>query len=114
MKAMFQLLEESPEIKDGSIAKSLNLIGGCIEFRDVHFGYLQDQKILDGVSFVVPAGRSVAIVGTSGSGKSTILILLFRFFNADYGAKMNFFPIPSARNKWSCFKNLLKNLFRMS
>ncbi|KAG0501201.1 hypothetical protein HPP92_001273 [Vanilla planifolia] len=86
MKAMFQLLEESPEIKDGSIAKSLNLTGGCIEFRDVHFGYLQDRKILDGVSFVIPAGRSVAIVGTSGSGKSTILRLLFRFFNADSGA----------------------------
>ncbi|KAG0496739.1 hypothetical protein HPP92_001430 [Vanilla planifolia] len=48
--------------------------------------YLQDRKILDGVSFVVPAGRSVAIVGTSGSGKSTILRLLFRFFNADSGA----------------------------
>ncbi|KAG0449359.1 hypothetical protein HPP92_027399 [Vanilla planifolia] len=52
--------------------------------------YLQDQKILDGVSFVVPAGRSVAIVGTSGSGKSTILRLLFRFFNTDSGA-VNFF-----------------------
>ncbi|KAG0465371.1 hypothetical protein HPP92_019535 [Vanilla planifolia] len=71
-----KIFKESLEIKDGSIAKSLNLIRG----------YLQDQKILDGVSFVVPAGRSVAIVGTSGSGKSTIFRLLFRFFNADSGA----------------------------
>ncbi|KAG0463926.1 hypothetical protein HPP92_019995 [Vanilla planifolia] len=86
MKAMFQSFEESPEIKDGSVAKSLNLIGGCIEFRDVHFGYLRDRKILDGVSFVVPTRRSVAIVGTSESGKWTILRLLFRFFNADSGA----------------------------
>ncbi|PKU76101.1 ABC transporter B family member 25, mitochondrial [Dendrobium catenatum] len=86
MKSMFQLLEERPEIKDESNAKILNLAGGCIEFRDVHFGYLQERKILDGVSFLVPAGRSVAIVGTSGSGKSTILRLLYRFFNPDSGS----------------------------
>ncbi|KAH0470441.1 hypothetical protein IEQ34_000164 [Dendrobium chrysotoxum] len=85
MKSMFQLLEERPEIKDENNAKILNLAGGCIEFRDVHFGYLQERKILDGVSFLVPAGRSVAIVGTSGSGKSTILRLLYRFFNPDSG-----------------------------
>lgn len=85
MKAMFQLLEERPEITDRDNAKPLNLAGGCIEFRDVHFGYLQERKILDGVSFVVPAGRSVAIVGTSGSGKSTILRLLYRFFTPDSG-----------------------------
>ncbi|KAK8928320.1 hypothetical protein KSP39_PZI017634 [Platanthera zijinensis] len=85
MKAMFQLLEERPEITDRDNAKPLNFAGGCIEFRDVHFGYLEERKILDGVSFVVPAGRSVAIVGTSGSGKSTILRLLYRFFTPDAG-----------------------------
>lgn len=47
--------------------------------------YLTERKILDGISFVVPAGKSVAIVGTSGSGKSTILRLLFRFFDAQCG-----------------------------
>lgn len=85
MKAMFQLLEEKPEIKDQDKATPLKLEGGCIDFQDVHFGYLKDRKILEGVSFVVPAGRSVAIVGTSGSGKSTILRLLYRFFNPDSG-----------------------------
>lgn len=85
MKAMFQLLEERPKISDVN-AKPLKLVGGSIEFDDIHFGYLTDRKILDGASFVVPAGKSVAIVGTSGSGKSTILRLLYRFFDSDSGA----------------------------
>lgn len=86
MKSMFQLLEETPEIRDEPKAKSLKLRGGAIEFDDVHFGYLTERKILDGISFVVPAGKSVAIVGSSGSGKSTILRLLYRFFDSDSGS----------------------------
>ncbi|KAK3025838.1 hypothetical protein RJ639_041286 [Escallonia herrerae] len=85
MKSMFQLLEERAEIIDKDDAKPLKLDGGSIEFNDVHFSYLPERKILDGISFVVPAGKSVAIVGTSGSGKSTILRLLFRFFDAHSG-----------------------------
>ncbi|CAA7398266.1 unnamed protein product [Spirodela intermedia] len=85
MKSMFQLLEEKPEIRDRDDAKSLKISGGTIEFDNVHFGYLTERRILDGVSFVVSAGKSVAIVGTSGSGKSTILRLLFRFFDSDFG-----------------------------
>ncbi|KAL4587867.1 hypothetical protein LXL04_000742 [Taraxacum kok-saghyz] len=85
MKSMFQLLEERAEIRDEDDAKPLKLSGGSIEFQDVHFSYMSERKILDGISFVVPAGKSVAIVGTSGSGKSTILRMLFRFFNSDSG-----------------------------
>ncbi|KAK9121492.1 hypothetical protein Syun_019109 [Stephania yunnanensis] len=85
MRSMFQLLEERPGIKDGHDAKSLKLCGGSINFENVQFGYLTDRKILDGVSFSVPAGKSVAIVGTSGSGKSTILRLLYRFFDPQIG-----------------------------
>ncbi|KAH7677634.1 Cadmium-transporting ATPase protein [Dioscorea alata] len=84
MKAMFQLLEEKAEIRDEN-AKPLLLSGGTIEFDNVHFGYVKERKILDGVSFVVPAGKSIAIVGSSGSGKSTILRLLYRFFDSDSG-----------------------------
>ncbi|XP_021751376.1 ABC transporter B family member 25, mitochondrial-like [Chenopodium quinoa] len=85
MKSMFQLLEEKADISDKETAKPLMLKGGSIQFENVHFSYLTERKILDGISFVVPAGQSVAIVGTSGSGKSTILRLLFRFFDPHTG-----------------------------
>ncbi|KAK1321579.1 hypothetical protein QJS10_CPA03g00029 [Acorus calamus] len=85
MKSMFQLLEERPGIRDEPNASPLQLNGGSIEFDNVHFGYLTERKILDGVSFIVPPGGSVAIVGTSGSGKSTILRMLYRFFDSDSG-----------------------------
>ncbi|XVF05874.1 hypothetical protein REPUB_Repub05bG0210700 [Reevesia pubescens] len=86
MKSMFQLLEEKADISDKKDAKPLKLNGGSIMFDNVHFSYLAERKILDGISFIVPAGKSVAIVGTSGSGKSTILRLLFRFFDAHSGS----------------------------
>lgn len=86
MKSMFQLLEVRAEIRDKDEARPLKLSGGAIQFENVHFSYLTERKILDGVSFVVPAGKSVAIVGTSGSGKSTILRLIFRFFDAHLGS----------------------------
>ncbi|XP_026393855.1 ABC transporter B family member 25, mitochondrial-like [Papaver somniferum] len=86
MKSMFQLLEERAEIADAHDTKPLRLSGGSIEFDNVHFGYLTERKILDGISFTVPAGKSAAIVGTSGSGKSTILRLLYRFFDPINGA----------------------------
>jgi ATP-binding cassette subfamily B (MDR/TAP) protein 7 len=54
-----------------------------IEFDNVTFGYTEDQPILRGVSFAIPRGRKVAIVGTSGSGKSTIIRLLLRFYDPD-------------------------------
>ncbi|KAI4368934.1 hypothetical protein MLD38_017434 [Melastoma candidum] len=85
MKSMFQLLEEKADIRDHGGAKPLKLNGGKIQFNNVHFSYLPDRKILDGISFVVPAGKSIAVVGTSGSGKSTILRLLFRFFDTHSG-----------------------------
>lgn len=86
MKSMFQLLEERADIRDKDDSKPLKLNGGSIQFENVHFSYLVERKILDGISFVVPAGKSVAIVGTSGSGKSTILRLLFRFFDTHSGS----------------------------
>ncbi|XP_022859194.1 ABC transporter B family member 25, mitochondrial isoform X3 [Olea europaea var. sylvestris] len=85
MKSLFQLLEEKADIRDADGAKPLKLYGGSIQFDNVHFSYLSERKILNGISFVVPAGKSVAMVGTSGSGKSTILRLLFRFFDVHTG-----------------------------
>ncbi|PNY06771.1 ABC transporter B family member mitochondrial-like, partial [Trifolium pratense] len=68
MKSMFQLLEEKADIRDKENAKPLRFNGGRIQFENVHFSYLTERKILDGISLLVPAGKSVAIVGTSGSG----------------------------------------------
>ncbi|KAG5233593.1 STARIK family protein [Salix suchowensis] len=85
MKSLFQLLEEKADIRDKDDAKPLMLKGGGIQFDNVHFSYLAERTILDGVAFSVPAGKSVAIVGTSGSGKSTILRLLYRLFDSNSG-----------------------------
>lgn len=88
MGAMFSLLEESSQVKDrpGAIALPESHSGYDIELKDVVFGYRPDQPILQGVSMRVPAGSSCAIVGTSGSGKSTVLRLLFRFYDVQSGS----------------------------
>lgn len=86
MERMFELLGQDREVADLPDAQPLRVAGGAVEFRDVHFGYDARRPILKGVSFTIPAGRTVAVVGTSGAGKSTIARLLFRFYDADGGA----------------------------
>ncbi len=86
MEAMFRLLDVPEEVADLPGAPALKVSGGAVEFDDVFFGYDQRRPILKGVSFAVPAGHKVAIVGASGSGKSTIARLLFRFYDVSAGA----------------------------
>ncbi|WP_248310229.1 ABC transporter ATP-binding protein/permease [Bosea sp. 117] len=85
IEAMFAILARPPEIKDKPAAPVLQVAGGAVRFEDVRFSYDPDREILKGVSFEVPAGRTVAIVGPSGAGKSTISRLLFRFYDVASG-----------------------------
>jgi ATP-binding cassette subfamily B protein len=82
---MFKLLDQDPEIQDKPGAKALAVTGPVIRFEDVSFHYDPDRPILKGVSFEVPAGKTVAIVGPTGAGKSTISRLLFRFYDVTGG-----------------------------
>ncbi|AXT34403.1 ABC transporter ATP-binding protein/permease [Phaeobacter sp. LSS9] len=86
MGEMFDLIEQDPDVKDEGNAKVLQVNGGAIALENVEFGYDSDRQILKGVSFEVAAGQTVAIVGSTGSGKSTIGRLLFRFYDVTRGA----------------------------
>jgi ATP-binding cassette, subfamily B, heavy metal transporter len=85
MEQMFKLLRESAEIKDAPDAEPLAVNGGEVSFENVSFAYDERRRVLEEVSFTVPAGKSVAIVGPSGAGKSTISRLLFRFYDVTKG-----------------------------
>ncbi|SIT80434.1 ATP-binding cassette, subfamily B [Yoonia rosea] len=86
MGDMFDLLEQPAEVTDKPDAKPLEVKGGRVVLQDVSFGYDAARPILKGVSLEVAPGQTVAIVGSSGSGKSTIGRLLFRFYDVSGGA----------------------------
>jgi ABC-type transport system involved in Fe-S cluster assembly fused permease/ATPase subunit len=90
MEQMFHLLSVEQEVADGPgalvLPGSLSTDDAAsVQFQDVRFGYRPDRPILKGVSFTVPAGGKLAIVGPTGAGKSTISRLLFRFYDANGG-----------------------------
>ncbi len=85
MEKMFRLLGEHREIADTPDAPALRLERPAIRFENVSFGYTPEREILHDVSFEVPAGHIVAVVGASGAGKSTLSRLLFRFYDVNAG-----------------------------
>ncbi len=86
MGQMFNLLDQPAEISDAPGAPDLKVTGGKVTLENVHFGYDPDRTILRGVTIEAQPGETVAIVGSTGSGKSTIGRLLFRFYDVSQGA----------------------------
>jgi len=85
IEKMFEVLSRHPEVKDIEGAVPLVVSSGSVRFDDVRFAYDAERPILKGLSFEVPAGKTVAIVGPSGAGKSTISRLLFRLYDVSGG-----------------------------
>jgi ATP-binding cassette subfamily B protein len=86
MGEMFNLLDQKKEIVDGPNAKPINVIEGHVKFSNVYFSYDKKRQILNDVNIDVCGGEKIAIVGSSGSGKSTIGRLLFRFYDVSGGS----------------------------
>ena len=85
MERMFGLLERNTEVSNKPDAQELKISGGSMRFERVSFGYDDRREILHDISFDVPAGHKVAVVGASGAGKSTLSRLLFRFYDVTSG-----------------------------
>src|SRR5579885_97899 len=85
MESMFRLLSRPQEVKDKPGAKPLRVLGGEISFENVVFCYDSDRVILKGIRFRVPAGKTVAVVGPTGAGKSTLSRILYRFYDIHSG-----------------------------
>ncbi len=86
MEKMFSLLNEHREIADAPDATTLQVGSAEVRFERVSFSYAPDRQILFDVSFAIPAGHKVAVVGASGAGKSTLSRLLFRFYDVQQGS----------------------------
>ena len=85
VERMFALLQRPREIEDKPDARDLDVVAGEVKFEHVSFAYNPDRPILHDVSFTIPAGHTVAAVGSSGAGKSTLARLLFRFYDVSAG-----------------------------
>lgn len=81
---VFKILDTESNISDQGTLEKQD-VKGAIEFSNVHFGYVEDEEVLHGISFSVEAGQTVAIVGATGAGKSTIINLLNRFYEINSG-----------------------------
>ena len=97
-KRVFEILALEGEVRDLPEAKPLPRIEGKIELDDVHFHYRDDQEVIQGISFTVEPGQTIALVGPSGAGKSTLVQLLHRFYDPIKGEiRIDGFPLKSVQ-----------------
>lgn len=85
LERIFETMDVEPDIKDIPNAKKMPPIVGNVDFKDVYFRYEEGVDILKGINFYVDAGESIALVGPTGAGKTTIINLLSRFYNINSG-----------------------------
>ena len=88
LERIFEIMDEPPEIHDSKDAVELNDIKGDVIFENVSFSYKKNRQILKNISFTIEAGKKAALVGFSGSGKTTIISLIPRFYDVDSGTVM--------------------------
>jgi len=85
MEKMFSVLSVKTDVKDTKNAKNLSITAGEIKFKNVHFQYDERRPVIQDISFTIPQGHTLAIVGSSGAGKSTISRLIYRFYDIQSG-----------------------------
>ncbi|MFI7360764.1 ABC transporter ATP-binding protein [Streptomyces sp. NPDC050149] len=85
VERVLELIDTEPSLQDGTKELPAGIPAG-VEFDDVRFGYTEDRPVLDGFSLTIEPGETVAVVGASGSGKSTVSLLLPRFYDVTHGA----------------------------
>lgn len=85
LESVFEVIETEPTVCDKESAEELPTIEGDVSFRDVTFGYEPSHPVLDHVSFDVPKGKTVALVGPTGAGKTTVVSLISRFYDVGAG-----------------------------
>lgn len=101
---VFDILDTQDQIQDKGNVEA-PVFKGIIEFKNVHFGYLENEEVIKGISFKVNAGETVAIVGSTGAGKSTIINLLNRFYEINKGTicidnqEINSYTLESLRKQ---------------
>lgn len=83
---VFELIEEAPELPDKADATELENVKGCVEINNLYFSYNPDRELLKNVNINVEPGKTVAIVGPTGCGKTTLINLLMRFYDPNNGA----------------------------
>lgn len=97
---VFRIIDEEPEPADSAEAYGLDDVEGSVEFDDVSFGYTPEKTILHDIDFTAKPGKNIAIVGPTGAGKTTIINLLMRFYDADSGEiRLDSLPIKNIKRR---------------